>query len=116
MTPRRLKLLLVEDNPGDVRLIQEALAEATDDRFDVETMDTLAGGLQRLSAGGVDAMLLDLGLPDSFGQETFVRAKAHGLGVAIVVLTGLKDDSLALKLVQGGLRILSRRSTSPEII
>jgi light-regulated signal transduction histidine kinase (bacteriophytochrome) len=47
-------------------------------------------------------MLLDLALPDSFGMETFVRAKAQALGVAIIVLTGLADDSLALKLVQGG--------------
>jgi hypothetical protein len=65
-------------------------------------MDTLAAGLRRLNAGGIDAMLLDLALPDSFGQETFVRAKAQALGVAIIVLTGLNDDSLALKLVQGG--------------
>lgn len=102
MTAERFKVLLVEDNPGDARLIQESLAEATDDPFDLETADTLAGGLHRLSLGGIDAMLLDLALPDSFGQETFVRAKAQALGVAIIVLTGLNDDSLALKLVQGG--------------
>ena len=102
MSAQRIKVLLIEDNAGDARLIQESLAEATDDPFDLETADTLAGGLQRLSAGGVDAMLLDLALPDSFGQETFVRAKAQALGVAIIVLTGLHDDTLALKLVQGG--------------
>jgi len=102
MSAQRIKVLLIEDNAGDARLIQESLAEATDDPFDLETTDTLAGGLRRLSAGGVDAMLLDLALPDSFGQETFVRAKAQALGVAIIVLTGLHDDTLALKLVQGG--------------
>ena len=102
MSPQRIKVLLVEDNPGDARLIQESLAEATDDSFDLETTATLAAGLQRLGAGGIDAILLDLALPDSFGQETFVRAKAQAMGVAIIVLTGLVDDSLALKLVQGG--------------
>jgi signal transduction histidine kinase len=102
MNTPRIKVLLVEDNPSDARLIQEALAETTDDPFELETMDTLAGGLQRLSVGGIDAILLDLALPDSFGQETFVRAKAQALGVAIIILTGLADDSLALKLVQGG--------------
>lgn len=102
MMKRRVKVLLVEDNPSDARLIQESLAEASDDSFDLETMDTLASGLKRLNSGGIDAMLLDLALPDSFGQETFIRAKAQALGVAIIVLTGLNDDSLALKLVQGG--------------
>jgi signal transduction histidine kinase len=102
MNRQQIKVLLVEDNPSDALLIQEALAETTDDPFELETTDTLAAGLQRLSLGGIDAMLLDLALPDSFGQETFVRARAHALGVAIIVLTGLADDSLALKLVQGG--------------
>jgi signal transduction histidine kinase len=102
MLPPRLKVLLVEDNPADARLIQESLADATEEPFDLEVTDTLAAGLQRLATGGIDAMLLDLALPDSFGQDTFLRAKAQALGVAIIVLTGLKDDSLALKLVQGG--------------
>ena len=102
MTARRLKVLLGEDNAADARLIQESLAERSDEPFDLETVDTLQTGLQRLSAGGIDAMLLDLGLPDSYGVETFVRAKARALGVAIIILTGLNDDSLALKLVQGG--------------
>jgi signal transduction histidine kinase len=83
-------------------LIQESLAERSDEPFDLETVDTLQTGLERLSAGGIDAMLLDLGLPDSYGVETFARAKARALGVAIIILTGMNDDSLALKLVQGG--------------
>ena len=102
MTTTRLKVLLVEDNAADARLIQESLAERSDEAFDLETVDTLEMGLNRLSAGGIDAMLLDLGLPDSVGAETFARAKARALGVAIIILTGLSDDSLALKLVQGG--------------
>jgi two-component system, sensor histidine kinase and response regulator len=102
MTAPRLKVLLVEDNAADARLIQESLAERSDEPFDLETVETLDMGLKRLSAGGIDAMLLDLGLPDSFGAETFARARARALGVAIIILTGLNDDSLALKLVQGG--------------
>jgi len=102
MTASRLRVLLVEDNAADARLIQESLAERSEEPFDLETVDTLEMGLKRLSTGGIDAMLLDLGLPDSFGAETFARAKARALGVAIIILTGLNDDSLALKLVQGG--------------
>jgi two-component system, sensor histidine kinase and response regulator len=102
MSPQAIKVLLIEDNPGDARLIEEALSEPGDECFHLEATDTLAAGLARLDAGGFDAMLLDLALPDSFGLETFARARAHSLGVAIIVLTGLKDDTLALKLVQGG--------------
>jgi signal transduction histidine kinase len=102
MTHPVTKVLLIEDNPADARLIQESLAESGDHVFDLETVDTLAKGLNHLNTLKVDAVLLDLALPDSFGMETFVRARAHALGVAIIVLTGLNDDSLALKLVQGG--------------
>lgn len=106
MTSQRIKVLLIEDNPSDARLIQESLAVAADHTFDLETANTLATGLQRLSAGGVDVVLLDLALPDSFGFETFIRARALALGVAIVVLTGLDDEPLALKLVQEGAKDL----------
>lgn len=102
MNTPKTKVLLIEDNPADALLIQESLAEAGDDAFDLETTDTLAKGLNHLNTLKVDAVLLDLALPDSFGMETFVRARAQALGVAIIVLTGLNDDSLALKLVQGG--------------
>jgi signal transduction histidine kinase len=102
MSSERITVLLIEDNPTDARLIEESLAGTTDGPFDLEIAETLASGLERLAAGGVDALLLDLALPDSVGHETFFRAKAHALGVAIIVLTGLDDATLALKLVQGG--------------
>ena len=97
-----LKVLLVEDNPGDARLIEESLADAVGDPFDVETADRLATALRRLSSGGIDAILLDLSLPDSKGQETFDRAKAQAPYVPIIVLTGLGDEALALKMVREG--------------
>jgi two-component system sensor histidine kinase/response regulator len=98
----RIRVLLIEDNPGDARRIQESLAGATQQPFDLEVVDTLATGLERLNAGGVDAILLDLALPDSFGFDTFLRAKPQATGVAIIILTGQDDPSLALKLVQEG--------------
>jgi len=102
MNGQRFKVLLVEDNPGDARLIQESLAEAKGDPFDLETADRLVSGLRRLSAGGIDAVLLDLALPDSKGRETFVKAKAQAPAVPIIILTGLGDEVLALKMVQEG--------------
>jgi two-component system, sensor histidine kinase and response regulator len=102
MNTDRIRVLLIENDPGDARLMQEALLESGIDYFDLEITYTLADGMERVSGGGIDVILLDLSLPDSFGLETFARAKAHALGVAIIVLTGSTDDSLALTLVQSG--------------
>jgi signal transduction histidine kinase len=102
MSDERLTVLLVEDNPGDARLIQEALADSIQGTFVVETADRLAIALRRLSAGGIDAVLLDLGLPDSEGQRTFEKTKAHAPTVPIIVLTGLGDEAMALQMVREG--------------
>ncbi|MGA8221172.1 MAG: ATP-binding protein [Candidatus Acidiferrales bacterium] len=102
MSDYQIKILLVEDNPGDARLIQESLADAGEGQFNVETADRLATALLRLAAGGVDATLLDLALPDSTGWDTFEKVRVQSPGVPIIVLTGLSDDALAVKMVQKG--------------
>lgn len=102
MSDYRIRVLLVEDNAGDARLIQESLADSGGGSFDVETADRLATALLRLAAGGVDATLLDLALPDSAGWDTFEKVKTQAPGVPIIVLTGLSDEALALKMVQKG--------------
>ena len=98
----RYKVLLVEDNAGDARLIQESLADTAGVPFDLEVETRLAPALGRLSVGGIDAMLLDLGLPDSKGRETFDQAKARAPAVPIIILTGLGDERLALEMLQQG--------------
>lgn len=102
MGTQLLTVLLVEDNPGDARLIRESLAEAAGDYFNLETVERLADAIHRLRNGKVDAMLLDLALPDSSGTETFVQAKTYAPDVPIIVLTGLGDEALALGMVQQG--------------
>jgi signal transduction histidine kinase len=102
MSDQRQTILLVEDNPGDARLIRESLTDVSGNMFDLETADRLATALLRLGAGGIDAILLDLALPDSKGRETFSKAKAQAPTVPIIVLTGLGDEALALKMVQEG--------------
>jgi signal transduction histidine kinase/CheY-like chemotaxis protein len=96
------RILLVEDNPGDARLIKEMLAEAGGGTISLDWVPRLADGLDRLSRGEIDLVLLDLGLPDSQGLETFFRAYAHAPKVPFVVLTGLDDETLALTAVREG--------------
>lgn len=97
-----IKVLLIEDNPGDARLIQEMLAEAEKVRFDLEWKDRLSAGLKRLAEGGVDVVLLDLMLPDSRGFDALIRTQSQAPGIPVVVLTGLSDVALAIKAVRRG--------------
>jgi PAS domain S-box-containing protein/putative nucleotidyltransferase with HDIG domain len=97
-----IRVLLIEDNPGDARLIQEMLAEEGGDRFKLECAQRLSEGLERLVANDIGVVLLDLGLPDSQGFDTFAKAYAQAPRVPIVVLSGLADEELAIKTVQEG--------------
>ncbi|MBN1674500.1 MAG: response regulator [Kiritimatiellae bacterium] len=102
MPVKRIHVLLIEDNPGDVRFMQELLAEEDDTPFSLQCADRLASGLERLKKGGVDVVLLDLSLPDGAGLDTFVRAHGAAPDVPIVVMTGLDDETLAVRAVHEG--------------
>ena len=99
---KRLKVLLIEDNPRDVRLIQDLLTEVRNSPFELEWVDRLSLGLERLTDGNVDVVLLDLSLPDSSYSGTFERVRASFPDVPIVVLTGLNDKSFSFETVRHG--------------
>lgn len=100
--PARLKVLLIEDNPGDARLIQLMLAADGEQLFEVEVVERLEAGVRRLASGGVGLCLLDLSLPDSHGLETFARLHARAPETPILVLSGLDDTTLAVQAVHEG--------------
>ena len=100
--PKEETVLLVEDSRTDARLITKMLAAAPGKGPVVESVNTLSAGLQRLSAGGVDIVLLDLNLPDSHGLDTVRSATAHAPDLPIVVLTSSNDETLAAKAVGEG--------------
>jgi DNA-binding response OmpR family regulator len=102
MAKTTLTVLLVEDSPDYAQLVQRWLSPKEDIVFALNWTDTLMAGLNRLSRGGVDAVLLDLGLPDSNGMETFTAARLHAPTVPIILLTGGDTESLALRMVQEG--------------
>lgn len=102
MTSEPIKILLVEDNPGDVRLIREMLKEAKTSMATLEDTPSLMTAVERLGKGGIDAVLLDLGLPDSQGINTFVKLHHQFPRTPIVVLTGLTDEELGLQAVREG--------------
>jgi PAS domain S-box-containing protein len=102
MSNKTVKVLLIEDNPADIRLIREILAEAKGSPFELECADRLATGLACLARGRIDVVLLDLGLPDSQGLSTLVKVQAVALTMPVVVLTILDDEALAVEVVQEG--------------
>ncbi len=97
-----LKVLLIEDNPGDVRLIREMLVDAKYASFTVDSVDRLRDGLARLTETDFDVVLLDLSLPDSIGLETFVTFHSAAEDLPIVVLSGLNDETTAVECVNAG--------------
>ena len=112
-----VKILLIEDNLAEVRLIKEAIADAAEAEFNLEHVSELAPGLKRLSEGGISVVLLDLSLPDSRGLETLTSVLAHSPGVPVVVLTGLYDSDLGIKAVrEGAQNYLVKSDTNGEEI
>jgi len=97
-----LRILLIEDNPGDARLIKEYLKEVSNSEFAVEIAGKLQDGINILANTDMDTVLLDLNLPDSKGLETFEKVIAIAPKVPSIVLTGLDDEGTALKAVQRG--------------
>ncbi len=97
-----IRVLLVEDNPGDARLFTELLRDAGASQLRVVHVDRLAAALDHLTRDSFDVVLLDLSLPDADGLDTLVRAHAQAPKTPIVVLTGHDDEALAVRAVRAG--------------
>ena len=98
-----IRVLQVEDNPSDAEYVRESLCGGDATEFRVEVVTRLSAARERLLRGGVDVVLLDLGLPDSQGIETFLRLKEGKVSdTAIIVLTGLQDDAIGALVLQNG--------------
>ncbi len=101
MKDKSINLLLLEDNPGDARLIREQLTD-TDVSFNLQCVDLLSKGLKSLASQDIDAILLDLGLPDSQGLNAIEYLRAKKSSIPIIILTGLNDESVAIEAVRRG--------------
>jgi PAS domain S-box-containing protein len=96
-----MKMLLVEDNPGDALLLSEIMLHAGQGK-DISHVECLQDALRLLERDHFDVAFLDLSLPDSEGLDTITRMHAHAPGLPIVVLTGLDDQDLASRALREG--------------
>jgi PAS domain S-box-containing protein len=102
-----IRVLLIEDNPVDARLIQIALADlgkapTEGPLFHLKCANLLSTGVECLAEGGIDVVLLDLSLPDSQGDDTVAKVRVQAPNVPIVVMTVRDDEALAVKTVRQG--------------
>src|ERR1700689_1580970 len=102
MKEKTLKVLLVEENAGDVRLLCEMFSKERSDSFELTHCLRMGEAERHLAKGGVDIVLLDMGLPDEHGLDTVRRAHAAAPGVPVIVLTGLDDEALAAEAMKEG--------------
>lgn len=102
MTPKTTRILLVEDNPGDARLIREMLTGIRDRDLEIDWVTSLSQAVSSMAGGGIDLVILDLELPDSQGLDTFTRAYKHGPHLPFLVLTGHADENLGAAAVRRG--------------
>ncbi|MGA2797975.1 MAG: response regulator [Thermoguttaceae bacterium] len=102
MSTESIKVLLVEDNLGDARLLYEGLEEALPGQFEMTHVRRLSEAMEYLWEETCNVVLLDLGLPDSHGIDTLVLMRAQAPAVPIVVLTGFQDESLGDQALKEG--------------
>ena len=100
--PVPVEVLLVEDNPGDARLVKESLAEAGARRFNLTHVERLEDAIRRLERDRYDVVLLDLLLQDSERLGTLMAIHQQAPKVPIVVFTGLEDDVVGLWALSEG--------------
>jgi diguanylate cyclase (GGDEF)-like protein len=102
MKEKVLRVLLVEDNAGDARLLREMFRKENPNSFEMTHVSNMRDAVIHLAKGGVDIVLLDLGLPDTYGLESVQQAHAAAPGIPLIVLTGLDDEVLAAEAMKAG--------------
>lgn len=99
---QHINVLLIEDNRHHADLISSMLMHAQDVHIQLQHAERLSSAVERLAGEPFDVVLLDLGLPDSQGIETFIKVHDQYPNIPIIVQTALNDIQLALRAVQEG--------------
>jgi DNA-binding response OmpR family regulator/HPt (histidine-containing phosphotransfer) domain-containing protein len=97
-----LRVLVVEDNPADARMVEWTLAHEPDQKFTCVKVDRVATALEQIGRSEVDAVFIDMGLPDSNGADGVRRIRERAPGAAVVVLSGSEDPLLVVGAVAEG--------------
>jgi len=111
---RTMTILLIEDNPQDIRLIREMLKEIRSFNYDLVSAATLKDGCEQIQRNNFDIILLDLNLPDSVGQQTFQKVINCCKEIPVILITGNEDQELSVKLIMEGAQdYITKQSLNP---
>lgn len=102
MEDKLIRVLIIEDNLEDFRIIEEMLKEVENPAFELYHSQRLEEGLKCLVRDGFDILLLDLGLPDSNGLDTFASVYEQAPEIPVVILSGFGDEDIAIRAVREG--------------
>ncbi len=101
---KNIKILLIEDNPGDAYLIEDHLEEFANFSYELKNVGTLNEALSILKEQPFDVILSDLSLPDSDGINTFFRIHNENPLIPIIILSGSNDEEIGAYAVENGAR------------
>ncbi len=117
LTEVQIKILLIEDNPGDVRLFRESLADTGPGRCEMVSCDQLAKALELIASDSFDVIFVDLSLPDSTGLETVLTLRHSAPDIPLVILTGSSNENLVMAAVKCGAQdYLVKGEFSPSVL
>ncbi len=102
MHTKPIKILMIEDMIEDAVIIKEMLKDNSKSSFDLNHVNRLKTGFERLFQESFDVLLLDLNLPDSWGFDTFIRTYDQAQELPIVILSGFDDEEIAVRAVSEG--------------
>lgn len=112
-----MKILMIEDNKGDFFLIKNMIEEYGNDIANIHNSHKLSSAFSILEKEKYDLIILDLGLPDSTGIDTFNKVHAKFPDIPIIVLSGREDEMLATLAVRKGAQdYLDKNSLNPQVI
>lgn len=115
MTARKLKILTIEDNPGDALLIESYLEESYFYSYKTEIAETLEAGLEKLHEQVFDIVTLDLGLPDAVGMEGVERILQEQSQLCLIVVTGNENKALGVDAIKLGAQdYLNKNTLAPD--
>ena len=117
MIDQNLKILLIEDNPGDRLIVSEHLKDAFGKHFQMDETNSLKSGCEKSKSGCYDVILLDIHLPDSEGIDTLKKLENVECDSPVIILTGAADDELAsLSIEFGAQDFIQKKHLSPLIL
>jgi DNA-binding NarL/FixJ family response regulator len=102
MPPTPLKILLIEDSPTDALLLRQLLLQVSEFPFEMEHVIDLETAVKNMSVNSYDAIISDLGLPDSFGIKTYHRIREHAPLTPVIIVSGSNDRDLLNQVMNQG--------------